>query len=209
MAKKKRTTGKAPRKKPTPANVTAPPPPVAPDQMERIGVLWLQQWSVPRISAVLGVTDATVRYHLENSILPVWQNAMLRNVEIELARVDLIERIAWEQFESSQGTETTESVKTRLAKEDSLDGELIERAVTKTKRLTGQPAWIAVVQWCVDWRSKIAGYYAAKGIDVSGTIRVAGKSREEIEEELQRRIAFVVERLEQRKQLANLGAGRN
>jgi hypothetical protein len=61
------------------------------------------------------------------------------------------------------------------------------------------------IKWCVSERCRIKVFYASdrQRISDGGGIRVAGKSREQIDDELQRRIAFVLESAANRKRLAD------
>jgi ribosomal protein S7 len=193
-----RPAGKPPRK----ARV------IGPAEQAVIARMYLQNYSNYEIGESLGVDEKTVRHHLEFNIRPVWIHSTRRVSEIELAKVDQIERIAWQAFEKSQNDETRETIKHELVEGDGKDGKkkadmkIVERALT-TITTTGSTAWIQVIQWCIDFRSKILGHYAAHRVNINygGEVRVAGKTRKDIDKELVQRIAFVVNNIEERKRL--------
>lgn len=65
---------------------------------------------------------------------------------------------------------------------------VVERVVKET-RSTASTGWAAVIQWCIDYRTKVTGGYAPDRIHVTGEFRVAGhSSREEALRELGERI---------------------
>jgi len=145
-----------------------------------IARLHLRHVPIGEIADQLGVAESTIRHHLDHNIVPVWRLAVVRIAEIELARIDELERIAWVEFEKGLVPETQETVKQILAANGG-NGETIERVI-KTINRTTTTAWVQVVQWCISERCRIKGYYAAQRlrVDQGGTVRVAGKSREDI-----------------------------
>lgn len=153
------------------------------------------------LAVQLGVSEATIRFHLEHNIRPIWHHGMQRTAELELAKIDEVERTAWECFAKTLDNETHETIKQELEKEGG-NLKTVERML-KTVTTAGSTAWMHVVMNCIAERAKILGYYAAQRfkIDGGGSIRVAGKSREDINKELLQRIAHVVKNKEVREQM--------
>jgi len=168
---------------------------VTPEMLEEIGYFWLQQVSEGKIAERFGISRATVRYHIERTIRPLWHDRMRARLAEDLAKVALIERTAWERFESAEPGETWETIEKAL-----LDGgrksRLVRQAVSKVTK-TGDVAWLQVVQWCLDYRARVHAHYAPvrHKVDMGGDLRVAGKSPTEVDEMmLQRLLEKIAER---------------
>ncbi len=188
---------------------------IGPLELDQIARMQLQHVSIDQMAVKLGVSPSTIRHHLDTSVKPIWHYGIERLAEEELARIDMIERIAWERLESAENDQT-ETVKDVLAKE-TVDGQVVEylktveRATTRGNRSGGILGWMGVIQWAVQERCKIKGHYAAQRLQINqgGDIRVAGKTREDIDQELTERIAFVLESSARRKALADAYDGRS
>lgn len=170
----------------------------------------LRHRPAPEIAELLGVDEKTVRHHYEHTIRPSFRHVLNRTAEEEMARIDEIERIAWECFDKSLEPQTRETIKTGLI--EGLKGNSKSKAkklgtiesVLTTIHTNGDTSWINVIQWCVEERCKIKGHYAAQRLQINhgGEIRVAGKSREDLDRELHQRIAFIMNNREERARLA-------
>ena len=190
--KKKKSTSKtaspvAPRRKagrPKKNNAA-----VTPEKLDIIGKLWLRGHSYRSIATHIGVDEKTIRHHLNAKIKPEWREELRNELHVELAKVAHVEQVAWRCFEVSQGDETRETVKERLIDETN-NLALAEKITSKLKR-EGSTAWIAVIQWCIDWRAKVAGTYSATKIDV-GDYRVAGKGTGDVDKEMMERLSSLV-----------------
>ena len=191
---------------------------IGPAELILIAELHLQHVSQETIAAKVGVSPTTIKHHLDTTIKPLWQYGIERLAEHELCRIDLVERIAWERFHAaSESGDETVSLKDALTKEAMPDGQQIEhlktveRATTRSNKATGALGWMGIVQWCISERSRIKGHYAANRLNIEhgGDIRVAGKTREDIDQELAERIAFVLESAARRKQLADAYVARS
>ena len=162
---------------------------VTPEKLEIIADLWLRGKSYRSIAEEIGVDEKTVRHHLNAKIKPVWREEINSELHVEMAKVAKIEQVAWECFANSQDDETRETVKERLI-EATANLELAEKITSKLKR-EGSTAWMTVIQWCIDWRAKVAGTYSATKIDV-GDYRVAGKATADVDNEMMTRLADLV-----------------
>jgi len=162
------------------------------------------------IAKAIGVSVATIKHHYEHTIRPSFRHALARTAEEEMARIDEIERIAWDRFDASLNPATKETIKTEMieglkgnAKAKAAKLGTVERSLTKISS-NGDTCWLHVIQWCVEERCKIKGHYASQRLQIhhGGEIRVAGKSREDLDRELYERIAYIVNNREERARLA-------
>ncbi len=184
---------------------------VTPEMVERIARLWFQGWTHREIGrAVGGISGATVEYHLDKTIKPMWAAGAALDVQTELAKVAYLERIAWQKFWQSSNPEIRKKIAKRACHsrdkqpvKDELEAagvplELIERSVTKITKV-GEPAWLEIVKWCCDYRAKIGGLYAAQRHEISTQtdIRVAGMRPEEFDQET---FVLLLQRIEERRQ---------
>ena len=164
-------------------------PVMTPEKLEVIARSWLRGKSYRAIAAEIGVDHKTVAFYLNSQIKPEWREELNNELHVEMAKVAQIEQVAWECFGSSQDDETRETVKERLIDQTN-NLELAEKITSKLKR-EGSTAWIAVIQWCIDWRAKVAGTYSATKIDV-GDYRVAGKATGDVDKEMMERLSALV-----------------
>jgi transcriptional regulator with XRE-family HTH domain len=141
--------------------------------------LWLQGWTIRRIAAELGVHKNSIDNLVNRHIRPVWKERMENIREEEFAKVALLERIAWEQFESSKQPERRKTIK-RAAVAAGASPQVVERTLATISR-NGEACWMGVIQWCLDWRARIRGDYSAQKMQhtVSGDLRVAGTTPEQ------------------------------
>jgi hypothetical protein len=169
--------------------------------------LWLQGVGESKIAERLGISRATVRYHLDRTIFPLWQNTMRSKLKEDLAKVALIERTAWERFHSAEPGETREHVEKALL-EGGRKPRIVKQAVSKVTR-TGEIAWIQVVQWCLEFRARVHGHYAPTRhhVDTGGELRVAGKTPSEVDQEMLKLLEEKVK--ERRRYEEGLDFGRN
>lgn len=183
-----------------PARAAAP---IGPAEQELIGRLYLQQRSFREIAAVLDCDESTVRHHLAQHIRPIWRYQCGIGVEQELARADLLERIAWEQFELAIRRKSESSVKRELAPMLSDDAPLgaapqVEKLITQTKfKKVGAQFWIQCIQWAMDFRCRLLGFYRVLKTG-EGEVRVANRSRDDLRQALEERIREVLSRRQQR-----------
>jgi len=115
--------------------------------------------TMAEIAADLGLSTRQVSYDLKK-VRERWQAAAFADIaEItakELAKIDRIERKAWEAWEKSCGerkSTTTEQVAKPLK-----DGVAIQEKITESKQdLIGDPRFLEVVLRCIERRCKLLG----------------------------------------------------
>ena len=72
----------------------------------------------------------------------------------QLAKVDEVERVAWEQFSLSASRESLTEF---------LDAnDLVTSQIKNTSKNAQEIKWLEKIQWCIDQRCKILGLYAPK-----------------------------------------------
>jgi len=115
--------------------------------------------TMAEIAGELGLSTRQISYDLKK-VREDWQAAALADItEImsrELARIDRIERKAWEAWEKSCGERrsTTEETITKPLK----DGVAIQEKITESKQeLIGDPRFLEVVLRCIERRCKLLG----------------------------------------------------
>lgn len=123
------------------------------------------------------VSHSTVKKYLKE-LREEWQAKALYDFSLakaeQLARIDEIERVAWEGFHNSvKGSLSTTTMKSKDSK---------TKMQTKTKPSVSDTKWLDKIQWCVEQRNKILGLYAPKKIDQ--TIKNERKLEEMTTEEL-------------------------
>jgi hypothetical protein len=134
----------------------------SPDQIRKdraeVAHLYLQGWTQAEIGGRLGLSRQQVGYDL-GAIREDWQQSTLTDFNArkaeELARIDRLEREYWSAWEASKQerqTSTTEQTTDG-------DGDRLRAAIRKVEQ-TGDPRYLAGVQWCVEQRCKILGLHA-------------------------------------------------
>lgn len=101
-----------------------------------------------------------------------WRDSAALNMneakERELERIDVLEREYWQAWEASKKDATLTRQKGVKPKE----GEIVPSEATIEKRgQTGNPAYLAGVQWCIEQRCKLLGINAPTNIHLSGEVR--------------------------------------
>lgn len=191
---------------------------VTPKDTEAIAALWLKGYTMAAIAAATGVARTSVYYHVSNVLVPEFRTSILSERETELAKIDHLEMVAWQRFESTAPAEIVEQVKSAIPeiseasksteKLDDAKLAIIERTLRKVTR-AGQSAWLDVVKWCIEQRCKIMGHYAAQRLDLSvhGELRVAGLDPEQIDQIMLQRLAEVIEARDRTRALMGGGSG--
>ena len=125
-----------------------------------VAEMYLQGKRQVDIAAACKVSQGTISNDLA-ALHEQWRESALVTYDaakaVELARIDHMERVAWEEYEASKADrERTVQEQTQTA-----DGEKSFRARTdKTKRHTGDPQFLKIVQWCIEQRIAIYGLKA-------------------------------------------------
>lgn len=131
-----------------------------------IARLYLRGWLQKDIAIELNLSEATVSRDLA-AIAEALEASAQEDVRIarsrELAKIDHLEREAWEAWEQSKKPQRT-TVKTGA------EGQAA-RGQIKERQRDGDPRYMQVVQWCIEERARIRGLYAptkVAGTDPSG-----------------------------------------
>lgn len=170
-----------------PGRPKAKSPVVTADVLEGISVLWLQGVSLAKIGKQFGLDPSTVRHHVNVTIRPTWQEGMCSRLAEDLARVALLEKIAWQKFNACEPCESIEQVERALAKGKGGRSRMkITRQATRSVRRFGEAGWLEIVKWAVEFRARVFGHYAPTRthLSVDGEMRVAGKSPAEVDSEM-------------------------
>ncbi len=160
---------------------------ITPAVLERIAELWLEGVSPRKIGEAVGADRMSVLHHLERSIRPLWHEQMRSMLDVDLAKVALLEKVAWERFHAKAPAESIEQIEKTLTAGKSGRSRLkITKQAVRSITRTGDSAWLQVIQWCLDFRARIHGHYAPtrSHVDIGGDLRVAGKSPSEVDEEM-------------------------
>jgi hypothetical protein len=134
----------------------------SPDQIRKdrteIARLYLEGLTQAEIGLRLSLSRQQVGYDLE-SVRREWLKSSLMDFNVrkaqELAKIDHHERVcraAWEESKQVREITTTEQV-------TGADGERVKAALRKENQ-TGDPRYLAGIQWCIEQRCKILGLNA-------------------------------------------------
>jgi hypothetical protein len=182
---------------------------VTPEVLSEIGRKWLQGRATVAIAKEVGVSESTIRYHIQTHLKPQWHEEMRSTLDIDLAKVSLIEKIAWERFYSAAPGETAEQIEKALTedKRGRCRLRIVKQAVKSITR-TGDAAWLQIIQWCLDFRAKIHAHYAPTRthVDIGGEMRVAGLGPSEVDQVMLQRLMEQI--AERRKHQAALSESR-
>lgn len=177
---------------------------VSPLQSRQIEKMWLMGYFPTHIAHRLGLQPVQVNSHLASSIRPRLAAERLHDLDVEYAKVALLEQVAWKCLHASRKPRTQEDLKfelTHVEGHDKPDEKLLERAV-KTVTSPGLAAWAQIIVWCREWHAKVGGYYQKPGDESGGAdakrlplVLVEINTREEAQEwigmqELRERVAI-------------------
>ncbi len=76
--------------------------PIGPAEQQQIASLYLRGWPATKIAVGLGVTERTVRHHLERNIRPIWRESPHADLEEDLRKVARIEEAARVTFRQTR-----------------------------------------------------------------------------------------------------------
>jgi hypothetical protein len=149
------------------------------------------------IAEVVGVKQATVSRDLK-AIRKMWLESTLMDFNEakarEMARIDQLERVAWEAWENSLGENVTTTVKYGPKIVEPGEGdetsaveevgvlEIEAERKEKTIQLNGDPRYLERIQWCIEQRCKILGVYESVDLgDMTFTVKVKGEEEAEVD----------------------------
>jgi transcriptional regulator with XRE-family HTH domain len=150
--------------------------------------LYLQGKTQAEIAEEMGVSQQQISYDLQR-IQEAWQKRTDLDLTAEkakaLARIDIIEREAWDAWKVSRGE--TEKTQTRLV-DLGQGAKRTESTLTKYKRV-GNPMFLERVAWCTSERCKILGLYHSDRRGVISIDLILGALPDEFREEVRRQLA--------------------
>lgn len=209
MAGKKKTTGRKVGRPKSGRTIIGPA-----DRLE-IERLYLQNWSQRDIADHFGVARSTIENQLHRHIRPRWRERAEKVRDEENAKVELLEKIAWERFEESKSPKHQSrvewAVKNSTVKKETIEKEAVEagadpqvvkKILTRARR-TGEASWLQIVQWCIDWRARVRGDYATQKhehVVKTGDIRVAGTTPEQFTLDTLSELLEAIEKAERKRQ---------
>ena len=85
--------------------------PIGPAEQLRIARMYLRDTPMTKIASELGVTERSVRHHLERNIRPICRQSPHADLEEDLREVAAIEQAAWQQYHRTRDLEHLENVK--------------------------------------------------------------------------------------------------
>ena len=137
--------------------------------------------SVAAIAKELGVHPSTLQEQVDRHLRPAWRAKLRRAAEIELAKIDHLEAIAWQKMLGNEPGETQTEISRELL-EGGSSLELVKIATRRIRR-PGSTAWAMVIQWAIELRCKLLGHYKAADarIEEKDEFRVAGMSTDELD----------------------------
>ena len=183
---------------------------IGPERSKFIADAYLQGKTMEWIAERIGVSIDTVWYHIEHKIRPWWKKTQLIHLEVELAKIGQMERVAWECFEKSLKPESIEQISKEFERAG-VDKLTSDRGIvvlkgkklsTSIKRGHGESCWLSVIQWCIQKRLEIGGHFAKNNkldVSIEGNFRVAGSDRESVDRAALDRLRTLIE---ERRQIA-------
>ena len=131
----------------------------------RLADMYLKGRSQREMIDELSISRNTVQKALKE-LQQTWQSQALFDFNaakaMQLAKVDHLEKVAWEGYHlSQQGKTSTTEMST---------GRTNFTSETKSSSLAGDSKWLDKVQWCIDQRCKILGLHAPKAAIIHQTI---------------------------------------
>jgi hypothetical protein len=119
------------------------------------------------IAVALGMTQAQVSRDLA-VVVRQWQAEALHDLDAhkaaELARIDSLEREYWAAWEASKG-QASRSTQSGTTVPDGKQNRITATVVVEER--TGDPRYLAGVQWCIERRCKLLGLDAPTKQDVT------------------------------------------
>jgi hypothetical protein len=145
----------------------------------QVASLYLKGMTQKKISDEVGCSIEAVRRHME-TLRDSWMEKSLYDFSQakaeQLAKVDEVERVSWEQFAKSADKESlTEFVGSN---------EEVTNSIRSTSKNAQEIKWLDKIQWCIDQRCKILGLYAPKQQIIQQTITDNRKLEEMTTDEL-------------------------
>jgi hypothetical protein len=138
-----------------------------------IAALYVRGVTQFQIAMQLGISQSTVCLDLK-AIHAEWQREMLGNFDAHKAR----EREYWDAWKVSKnqreinlaGRETADAVIDSTGKP--IGGRLKTKTQKRQEQRDGNPAFLSGLQWCIEMRCKIFGFYAPTKLTIEEMDRI-------------------------------------
>jgi len=131
----------------------------------RLADMYLKGRSQREMIAELEISRSTVQSALKG-LQQEWQSTALYDFNeakaLQLAKVDHLEKVAWEGYHLSQQGKTSMT-------EMNTNGSSFT-SETRSVQPSGDTKWLDKIQWCIDQRCKILGLHAPKAAIIHQTI---------------------------------------
>jgi hypothetical protein len=130
-------------------------PPLQREQdLAALARLYLTGKTQTEIGQAMGVSQVQISLDLK-TLQARWQAAGLMDFDAakarELARIDNLERVYWDEWEASRQEKETTQTRRRVA------ATVSDEAMVRKERRDGNPAYLAGIQWCIERRCKLLG----------------------------------------------------
>lgn len=159
------------------------------ERRHRISELYLRGMTQHEIAREVGVTQQQVSYDLK-VIRRALDKQAVENLDehrrLELARINDLQREYWQAWQESKEQATKTHAK-KVAGGSGGEGRT-ETTLVKEER-TGDPRYLAGVQWCIAERAKILGINAPQRTEVTVTTKPLAEMTDEELDEYERRIS--------------------
>jgi hypothetical protein len=137
-------------------------------QLVQIAQLYLTGHTQAAIARQLNLSRSQIQYDIQACIRE-WRRTRIEDIDqvktVELERINRMECEYWDAWERSKLDRKSTSAK----RVEDVDGTRTE-AQKRAEGQTGNPAYLAGVQWCIEQRCKILGLYAP--VKTDGTLTV-------------------------------------
>lgn len=163
---------------------------------------WLKGVSVLQLAVHYKVDWHTVSYHLQKCRMQV-RNTLVRDRNEVLDELSMIRAEAWECFQNSKRSLTTDEINkevSKIAKKKGVRKAIAGQVIKQTTRVTlrdGEASWLSVAMAAIDIENKLNGHYETGKREGqkpagSGNYRAAGRSPEEHHEAMAKRLVDVL-----------------
>lgn len=145
--------------------------PIRPEDHAELAEMWLTGHGYTEMAGRFGVHTSTIEHHINQTVRPAFKTDLAERLGEEIAKVEVLERVAWKCFRASQEPESRRQVKRQLAeaaKDAGADMQIVEMVSHEITR-TGNAAYLQVIQWCREWFAKVGGWYQARDEGPAGT----------------------------------------
>jgi hypothetical protein len=157
--------------------------------LKEISGLYLQGWIQAEIAAHLAknrtyqISQQQISADIK-AIQKRWLESSIRSFDEaraqELAKIDNLENVYWQQFEASQDPIVKRKTSKRVNRDDDDPHWKTTEATQEISLGTGDPRFLQGVQWCIDKRCKLLGLDAPAKPDINYNVDVSTLSDDQL-----------------------------